>query len=198
MKTRTIFIAAAAIALNLTLGKFASVLTLPVYIDCIGTVLAAALLPLLPAVTVGLGTSLLAGVIVNPFYPPYAATQAAIAMVAYGLSRTGAFKRWWTALLGGYVIALTAVVVSAPVTVLLFGGVTQSGTTAINAVFLAAGKSVWQSVLRGSFIIESIDKPTAAIITFLVLRRLPSYLKPAERLTANRQDAPTTQPTADA
>lgn len=176
MQTRHIFIGAAAVALNLTLGKIASLLGLPVYLDCIGTILTAALLPGFTAVAVGIGTSLIAGIIINPFYPPYAGTQATIALMAILLSRAGAFRYWWTALLGGYAIAIAAVIVSAPVTVLLFGGVTQSGTTAINAVLLAAGKTIWQSVIGGSFLVESIDKPTAALAAFLILRRLPPFL----------------------
>jgi len=174
MQTRKVFIAAAAIALNLVLGKVAAMASLPVYLDSVGTILAAALIGW-AAVGVGIGTSLLAGFIINPFYPPYAGTQATIAVLAVCLCRLGAFKRWWTAILAGYAIALVAVVVSAPVTVLLFGGVTQSGTTGINALLIAAGANIWKSVLGGSFLIESFDKPAAAATAFLVIRRLPTF-----------------------
>src|SRR4051812_48858600 len=124
MKTRQLFIAAAAVALNLTLGKVAASISAPVYLDSVGTLVCAALLGW-PAVIVGISTSLLAGVLINPFYPPYMGTQITIALVGIALSRYGAFRRWWTALLGGCLVAVAAAVVSAPVTVLLFGGVTQ-------------------------------------------------------------------------
>ena len=61
-------------------------------------------------------------------------------------------------------------------TVVAFGGVTLSGTTAINAVLLASGQSIWKAVLGGSLIIESLDKVSAAVLAWLVLRRLPADL----------------------
>ena len=184
MKTRDLYVAAACLALNLSLGKIASALSLPVYLDSIGTILAAALLSWRLAACVGVASALLAGIVINPFYPPYAGTQLTIALVASGLRVLGAFRRAWTSLLGGFAIALSAMIVSAPVTVLLFGGVTQSGTTAINAVLIAAGVSVWKSVVGGSFLVESIDKPTAAFLAYLVLKRLPT------RLAASRLPEP--------
>ena len=65
---------------------------------------------------------------------------------------------------------------SAPVTVLMFGGVTLGGTTAINAVLMAAGQNIWKSVLGGSLVIESLDKVAACMIASIVFRRLPRSL----------------------
>ncbi|MEI7899672.1 MAG: ECF transporter S component [bacterium] len=176
MKTNWVFISAACLALNLTLGKIAAALSLPVYLDCVGTILGAVLLPPFYVVSTALLTSLLGGIVINPYFVAYTGTQVAIALTAICLCRIGVFKVWWSALLGGVVIALVAVVVSAPVTVLLFGGVTLSGTTAINAVLLATGQSIWKSVVGGSMVIEAIDKPTAALLAWLALRRFPKRL----------------------
>lgn len=176
MKTKWVFMSAACLALNLTLGKIAAVLSLPVYLDSVGTILSAVLLPPFYAISTAVLTSLLGGILINPYFVAYTGTQFAIALVAVGLCRAGVFKCWWSALLGGVVIGLVAVVVSAPVTVLLFGGVTLSGTTAINAVLLAAGQSIWKSVVGGSLVVEAIDKPTAALLAWLALRRLPKHL----------------------
>lgn len=190
MKTKAVFVAAVCLTLNLALGKVAAMLSLPVYLDSVGTVLAAALLPPLYAMVVGVLSSLVGGLVINPYFPPYAGTQLTIAIVAVLLCRMGLFKRWWTALVGGLMIGLAAMIVSAPVTVLLFGGVTQSGTTAINAVLLAAGNNIWKSVIGGSFFIESVDKPSAALLAYLVLKRLPAFLK----VQAPRAPVPSTEP----
>jgi energy-coupling factor transport system substrate-specific component len=176
-------VAASLIALNLVMSKLAATLSLPVYLDTIGTILAATLLAPWLAVAVGAATSLLAAVVVHPAFLYYVGTQATIALVAVVAMRLGAFKRWSTAIVAGLVIAVCASLVSAPVTVLVFGGVTLGGTTAINAVLLAAGQSIWSSVLGGSLLIESVDKVVACLLATEVLRRLPERFRTSLRKT---------------
>ncbi|MEW8029843.1 MAG: hypothetical protein AB2806_19135, partial [Candidatus Thiodiazotropha sp.] len=89
------------------------------------------------------------------------------------------FVTWWKALLTGIMIAMATSIASAPVTVIMFGGVTLSGATAINAVLLAAGHNLWQSVVAGSLVVESIDKVTTALLAWLLLSRLPKRVLPA-------------------
>lgn len=174
--TRTFSIAAACVALNLIGGKLASMLALPVYLDTIGTILAAALLHPLVAVVVGVTTSVLGWVFIHPAYIFYAGTQLTIALIASVAVHWGAFRSPWTAVLTGFVLAAAAALVSAPVTVLLFGGVTVPGATAINAVLIAAGQNLWRAVLTGSAFVEALDKPAAALIAWLLLKRLPRRL----------------------
>jgi energy-coupling factor transport system substrate-specific component len=166
-------IAASLVALNLVLGKIAATLSLPVYLDSCGTIIAALLLGWPYAIGVGVGTALLAGLVIHPVYPAYAATQAAIALTAIAAIRLGLLKSWPKAIVAGLLIGFVAAVVSAPVTVMLFGGVTLSGTTAVNALLLAAGQNIWKAVLGGSLLIESIDKTAACLLAWLIVRRLP-------------------------
>lgn len=177
MRTRHVYLTSGCIALNLTLAKVAAMLSLPVYMDSVGTILSSALLPWPFVLAVGVLTSLLGGIVISPFFAAYAGTQLAIALVSLLCMRIGLFRTWWKALLSGVIIAVASVIASAPVTVILFGGVTLSGTTAINAVLMAAGNNIWQSVIGGSVFIEAIDKPVAAFIAGQALRRLPSSLK---------------------
>lgn len=177
MKTKDIFIAAGCVALNLSLAKVAALLSLPVYLDTIGTIIGAAVLPWQWALAVGGSTSILGAFLINPYWAAYIGTQLTIAGVAILCARIQFLATWWKALISGMLIAVSAVIVSAPITVILFGGVTLSGTTAINAVLLAAGNNIWKSVIGGSFVIESIDKPAAALVAWLTLRRLPENFK---------------------
>jgi energy-coupling factor transport system substrate-specific component len=176
MNSRNIVFSASFIALNLLLGKLAATLSLPVYLDTVGTIIAAVMLPWRYAVLVGVGTSLIAGVVIHPSFPFYAFTQATVATVIYLLAKKNWFSAWPKAVCAGLLLALIAAIVSAPVTVVVFGGVTLSGTTALNAVFMAAGKNVWQAVVTGSLLVESIDKVSACVIAWLVLRRLPQQI----------------------
>lgn len=180
MEPRRVLIAAACIALNLSLAKVAALLSLPVYLDSIGTIIAAVLLPWGLALSVGALTSLLGGIVVNPYFAAYVGTQLVIALVAVVCARLGWFQRWLTSLLAGLFIAVAAILASAPVTAVVFGGVTLSGTTAINALLLASGQGIWKSVMAGAAIIESFDKPAASLLAWLILKRLPTDLAPSQ------------------
>lgn len=168
--------AAALVAMNIALAKTAALLTLPLYLDSVGTLLAGALLPAPYVVAVAALTALLGAIVVHPAFLFYIGTQLAIALLALVAARRGFLGRWWTAVLTGIAIGLAAVLASAPVTVLAFGGVTLGGATAINAILMAAGRNIWNAVLAGSLFVEMLDKPIAALLAHLALQRLPGYL----------------------
>jgi len=178
--TKRTFLAAGCLALNLSLAKVAAIFALPVYLDSVGTILGAVLLPLPFTLVVAVSTSVLGGFLVNPYFPAYFFTQIVIGLVAVLCSKKGLFNKPWTSILAGFLIAFTAVIASAPVTVLLFGGVTLSGTTAINAVLIAMGHNLWTGVIGGSLFTESIDKPIASFLAYIVLKRLPTRIKTIE------------------
>ncbi len=108
MKTKTISVAALLLTLNLVLGKLAAALSLPVYLDSVGTILAAALLPPGFAIAVGVCSSLVGGLVINPYFPPYAPVQLVIALLAVLFCRTGFLRRWWSALIAGFLIGMGA------------------------------------------------------------------------------------------
>lgn len=174
--SRNLAIAAGCIALNLSAGKVANLLSLPVYLDTIGTITAAALLSPFLTVVVGAASAFLGAVVINPVYAFYTGTQIAIALTAVGMMRLGGFRSIWWAALTGVVIAVVAAIVSAPVTVMVFGGVTVPGTTVINAVLIAAGQNLWRAVITGSLLVETADKLAAALIAWLLLQRLPARI----------------------
>ena len=179
--TRISVFGAVCIALNVGLNKLAVVLQLPVFMDTVGTILSAALIPPFFSILVGIVSNLLGGVITHPAIPFYIGTQIVIAMMAVIAYRKGWFENLWLALVTGLAIGIVSAIVSAPVTVLVFGGITEPGATAINAVLLATGHSLWSSVLSGTLIVSSIDKVVAAGIVWLLLQRLPDSLKLTRR-----------------
>jgi energy-coupling factor transport system substrate-specific component len=178
--TRISVLSAVCVALNIGLNKIAVVLALPVFMDTIGTILSAALVPLPFAVLVGVVSNLIGGVITHPAIPFYIGTQAVIALMAVFAFRRGWFHRLPSALLVGLIIGIVSAIVSAPITVIVFGGITAPGATAINAVLMAAGQNIWTAVLSGTLIISSVDKVIAAGIVWLLLQRLPDRMKLAQ------------------
>ena len=171
--SRMLAIAAACIALNLAVGKVANLLSLPVYLDTAGTITGAILLNPVLAILVGAATSLLGSVVINPVYAFYAGTQIVVAITAILAIKYGLFKTFWGAAITAVAIAVVAAIASAPVTVLVFGGVTVPGATAINAVLIAAGHNLWQAVITGSLIVEIADKLATTLTAWIIYQRLP-------------------------
>lgn len=175
--TRAAALSAACIALNVGLNKIAAVLQLPVFMDSVGTILSAALVPPPFSYAIGALSNLAGGVITHPAIPFYIGTQLVIAAMAIFGYRRGWFDKLWTSVVLGLAIGIVSAIVSAPITVLMFGGITQTGATALNAVLLAAGNSLWTSVVSGTIIVSSVDKVIATVITWLLLQRMPERLK---------------------
>ena len=170
---RSASLAATCLALNVGLGKVSNLLSLPVTFDTIGTILAAVLLPWYMVLAVGCLSSFLGSLFIHPAFLFYTGTQVAIGLAAIVAVRLNLFSASWKAALTGLGIGVLSAAVSAPVTVIVFGGVAVPSITALNTVFLASGRSLWQSVLGGSMIVESLDKFFAGFGVWLILRRMP-------------------------
>lgn len=171
--TRNIVIAAVCVALNVGLGKASNILGLPFAMDTVGTILSAALLPPLIVLIVAGLSSLAASIVIHPAFLFYIGTQFVIAVLAIFFVRKNFFDAPLKAGLAGLVIGIASAVASAPVTAVVFGGIATPSITALNAVFMAAGESLWKSVLQGALIVESIDKIVAGLLVWQTLRRMP-------------------------
>lgn len=163
---------ALCVALNVGLGKVSNLLGLPLTMDTIGTILAAALLPWWLTLAAALMSSVVAAVVIHPAFLAYAGTQAAIALCACALVRAGAFDGPWRAGVAGLALGIVSAAASAPVTAVVFGGVSVPTLTAVNALLLASGTSLWRSVITGALIVESVDKVFAGILAYHILRRV--------------------------
>lgn len=176
--TRAAVFSAVCVALNIGLNKIAFMLQLPVFMDTVGTILSAALVPPFYSIGVGVVSNLIGGVVTHPAIPFYSGTQVVVAVMSIASFRFGWFTTPLKAVLVGLAIGVVSAIVSAPITVLVFGGVTEPGATAINAVLLAAGHDLWTSVLSGSLLVSCVDKVIATLIVWMLVRRLPERLKP--------------------
>lgn len=174
------------LALNVATGLVVGALKLPVYLDAIGTCLAALLLyplglaGLLAAMTVGIGSFVVSGALFNPVLFWFTGTQAVIAVYCYfafarhlhgqlnpSLRRTVAI-----AVLHGICLGLICAVVNAPVVALVFGGVTGSGVSLVAAVLLKAGQSLWTATINFGLLTEPLDKALQCVAAALVFRSL--------------------------
>ncbi len=166
-----------AVALNLALGAIVSALKLPVYLDSVGTILAAALAgPFAGAVTGVLSNTVL-GLLVNPVLLAFIPVTIVIGVLAGIAARLGAFKRLWTAALAGVVIGTAAALASVPIVIGLYGGLSPTGTGVVTMVLRATtGMSMETAAKVSSVATDVIDKPLSCVLVALILARLPARI----------------------
>ena len=190
-------------ALNFAIGNIVYLIKLPIYLDSIGTILCALLI--LPdrfaaiacAFIAGFIGIILSGLIINPFLPWFALTVLAIAIVSALLTglATGTFRARplpvpafaGKVVLFGVITGIVSAVVSAPVVVYLFGGVTGSGSAFVVAFFLKTGERLLEATLYAGLTTEPVDKTLQVLVAALLYRATPrefiAMLRPAQPAT---------------
>lgn len=160
-----------AIAINIVGGQLAALLKIPVYLDCIGTIIVGMLAgPWVGAVTGFLSNAINA--IFDPTFLPYSLVSIAVGLVTGFLSQRQMFKKISYIVISGVIIAFTASIIAAPITAYLFGGVTGSGSTFITALLLATGKNLMQSVFTAAIISDLADKLISIFVAYFVIRNM--------------------------
>jgi hypothetical protein len=88
-------------------------------------------------------------------------------------------------LVGGAICGVVSALVASPISAMVFGGVTGSGTDLLVALFQRAGSDLWEAVLQQSLISDPIDKAITFLIVFTVLgalsRRIAARFPQGER-----------------
>jgi energy-coupling factor transport system substrate-specific component len=188
-KLPIIILAAACIALNVAAGTMVYLLKLPIYLDSAGIMLAAILVPgtrgnaCMVSAIVAIVSLVILGILIIPFAPWFSGTV--IAGGLYGslvvrgrvtdLIDGSATTRRFVAvlLLFGIGWGIVAAVVSAPVVVYLFGGVTGAGTTLILAFLVKTGHQLLSAALLTGFTAEPVDKTLSLLLAIVIARFTP-------------------------
>lgn len=173
-----------AVGINVVGGTVTNFLRIPVYLDVIGTILLALLAGPLVGAVGGILTNLVLGVTRSPTIIPFAVVNAAIALVAGFFAMRGWFRihetRDYAKLAGvGVVVALTSIVISLPIVVTLFGGLTGTAPDIVVGAFLAAGFDLVPAVLASQLVIEPIDKISSVVIAYFIAKSVPERYRPS-------------------
>ncbi len=171
--TQTWVLIPIAIAINIAIGQIVLLLKLPVFLDSIGTVLVAVLCGPWAGALTGALSNVIWGIAIDPGAFPWWPVAAMIGYMAGRMAQWGFFKTWWKVVVTGFVVALTAAIVSTPIAVYLFGGITASGPSFITAYLLQTGQGIWSAVVSTSFLTEPVDKITTAMLAFAIIQGLP-------------------------
>src|SRR4051812_251536 len=176
-------------ALNFAIGNIVYLVKLPIFLDSIGTVLCALLIfpdrlaAVICAFISGVIAAILTRLVLNPFLPRVRLTLLAIAVVSALLTTLGtqtfrtrplpAIPFFAKITVCGLVTGIVSAIVSAPVVVYLFGGVTGSGSTFVVAFFLKTGQQLLDSVVLAGFATDPVDKVLQVLLAALLYRATP-------------------------
>ncbi|MGE0084828.1 MAG: ECF transporter S component [Desulfococcaceae bacterium] len=165
------------ILLNL-IGAFAnSALKLPLFLDSIGTFLAAVTLGPWIGAAVGFLSNLIMGVVHTPVAIPFGIVNVLIGLVAGYLAKTRGFEDYLTPLTAGLVLGLLCPLISTPIAVYLFGGVTGGNIDTYVSVLMESGHKIFSSAFLVRIAANLTDKLLSAFAVLIVIRQLPGRLK---------------------
>jgi len=163
-----------AIAIHLVIGKLVAVLSLPIFLDSIGTVLVAVICGPWAGALTGILANVVGGLILDPGFMPFAPVAGIIGFVAGWLANAGWFKSWWKVILAGVVITLALSVVASPIKVAVYGGITPNAVGAVTSFLVATGKDLIESVLTVIVVSNLADKILTNFIVYFILKGLPA------------------------
>ncbi len=175
MKSKQIsVILIAGILINLIGNIINNSLSLPLFLDSIGTVLAAATLGPWIGAIVGFLSNLIMGLVTNPILIPFALVNVIIGIVVGLFARKRGFKDFLTPLYACVTLAIICPLVASPIAVYLFGGITGGGLDKIYYTLLQSGNDVMSSAFLARVPITLADKMISVYLIMALIHILPS------------------------
>lgn len=155
--------------INLIGKTIGEILQLPLWLDSIGTVLAAYIFGPFCGAVVGVGVNLMYGAFYTSSYI-YAATNLAVGVIAGVCARRGMFKKAFSVFSVSMILALSATIISLPLNYIYYGGMTGNlwGDGVINYMneFGVRKEICW---FLGEFYIDMLDKLISAFVVFTLI-----------------------------
>lgn len=148
-------------------------LSLPLFLDSTGTMLAAVILGPWVGAIVGFLTNLIIGLITNPVIIPFALINVMIGLVVGFLARKRGFKDILTPLIAGFILAIICPLVASPIAVYLFGGITGGGLDRFYYSLLESGNDVLSSAFLVRIPTTFADKIISGYLVLATIYLLP-------------------------
>lgn len=165
------------IVINIVGGHLALYTRLPIYLDTIGTLLGSAVFGPIGGVITGVLTALINGTtgdLFSIYYMPSQITTAIVAGLVYKRFKATDVKNiWWLA----FVISLPATVVSTMITVILFHGITSSGSSMLVQVLHGFGMNEVGAVLLVQVGTDYLDRVIGVYVVAVVYQTIRKYIK---------------------
>lgn len=179
---------ATAVLINFMLPRLASNYGVPLYLDNVGTLMAAVLGGYLPGIVVGYLNNII-NMQGNPGNAYYVVLSTMIAACGTYFGRKGFYKKFGKALLTVPVYALIGGGLGSILTYILYGFGMGEGISAPFARRLLENGSmnVFWAQFSSDIVIDIIDKTITVVLAFIIIKSIPDKLKPGLWLTGWRQ-----------
>lgn len=173
MKTKMIAQLAMAVAINIV-GAYIGTLAKFVFLDTIGTFMAAFLFGPIYGMIVGAITLVVSGSIFDPSAYYFIPVQMILGLLGGLIYKSNFFKGMNPVkiVLGILLIAVPASAVAAVIAAFVFGGVTTSGTTYIVMILKQVGVSVFSASFISQLPMDLLDKTITIILALTIVKRL--------------------------
>ncbi len=162
---RIIVFLALAIAINILLNRIVKMFADSLYLDSVGTMLAAIIGGSFPGVVVGYLTNII-NMTTDQTNLYYASISVLIAVATYGFAKKGFFDKLWKALLTVPALAFIGGILGSVLTYFIFG----------------SDVNFWHN-----FLLDIIDKAITVVIVFAAVKLIPEKLKKSLFLSAWQQ-----------
>lgn len=170
--TYHICVIAFAIVINIIGGQLALMLQLPIYLDCIGTVLTAALCGWFYAMVPNLLSGLIFGMIsdiYSLYYAPVGILLGALIGIVWKKKKN---NRTWL-FSAALIVTVPTSMLSACITSWLFGGITSSGSTFIVQLLAKTPIGLTMSCFIVQLFTDYIDRLVALFLVNVLWKKLP-------------------------
>ena len=183
--TQAVMFVSLAAAIDVIGGWVAGLLKLPVFLDTIGTFVAAVVLGPWWGAAAGVANNVVSALFNGPSSIPFAIVSVAVALVwGYGMRTFAMGRNAATFLALNLLVALVAAFVSSPILLLVFGGATGHPSDVLTAAFEVAGKSLASAVLVSNLVLNAADKMITGYVGLAIVRALPEQYTAGLRLPA--------------
>lgn len=179
---------AGAVLVNFILPRTVSHFNLPLYLDNVGTLVAAVLGGYLPGIVVGYLNNII-NMRGNPGNAYYVVLSTMIAASGAYFASKGWFDRFTKSLLTIPVFAFIGGALGSVLTYLLYGyGMGEGISAPFARTLLANGTlNIFWAQMISDVTIDLVDKAITVVLAFAIIKLIPDRLKPGLRLTGWRQ-----------
>lgn len=161
------------VSLSVVGYQLSTILKLPIFIDMIGTMMVS----MIAGPWVGAASGILGNLVngmLNPVSIPFALVSLSVAITTGYFSRMKFYTNIFGTVIAAVVVDVISAAASAVVTVLLFGGVTGTGTDFITAAFLATGHQIWTSVMSTNLISGTVNIVVNLALALIIIHNIPA------------------------
>ena len=177
LTTTKVCILALCAVINLIGGQAALLFRLPIYLDSIGTVFAAAILGPVYGMLPGILSNLISGMtmdIYSLYYLPVQMITGWMAGFVFQKFPPHTGKDLGKILLGAGMISLPGTLVSSCITAVVFGGITSSGSTILVQLFHHLGMGLTASICMVQGLTDYADRAVVLGLTATLLSMRPA------------------------